>query len=324
VVQAREKIFRTDAARSSIFIILAALLAWCYMKKIIDWKWFVTIMGIFILADMFPLDKRYLNDDNFKRKEPVNDQFQPTEADQEILKDTSLDYRVINTTTDWFQDGVTSYYHKSLGGYSGAKMKRYNELISYQIDKELRAIYQALQGQPAYLSVLNMLNTKYAIVEVKGGQKVAAPIPGALGNAWFVDNYRKVADADSELVALDNFTPATTAIVDKRYSDYLKVPDHQPHDSTAVIKMTSYEPNELHYTSHSNSERLAVFSEIYYKDGWQAYIDGQPADHIQVDYVLRAMIIPAGNHNIEFKFHPSHYYIGEKISLASSLILFGG
>jgi hypothetical protein len=170
-----------------------------------------------------------------------------------------------------------------------------------------------------------MLNTKYAIVEVKGGQKVAAPIPGACGNAWFVDNYRKVEDADSEIVALDHFTPSTTAIVDKRFSDYLKISPFLPHDSTATIKMTSYEPNDLNYVSHSKTDRLAVFSEIYYKEnGWQAYIDGQPADHIQVDYVLRAMIIPAGNHTIEFKFHPSHYYIGEKVSLASSLLLFAG
>ncbi|HTB30520.1 MAG TPA: hypothetical protein VK808_00745 [Bacteroidia bacterium] len=325
VVQARKKVFTADAARSSIFIILAALLAWLYMKKIIDWKWFTAVMGVFILADMFPLDKRYLSDNNFKVKHPTNEEFQPDAADQEIMKDTTLDYRVINTTMALDQDGITCYYHKSLGGYSGAKMKRYNELMTYHIDRELRGIYQALQGQPAYLSVLNMLNTKYAIVEVKGGQKVAAPVPGALGNAWFVDNYRKVNNADSEIVALNNFSPGNTAIVDKRYSDYLKVSPMQPHDSTAVIKMTSYEPNDLNYVSHSKTDRLAVFSEIYYKEnGWQAYIDGQPADHIQVDYVLRAMIIPAGNHSIEFKFHPSHYFIGEKISLASSLILFGG
>lgn len=325
VVQARTKLFTADAARSSIFILLAALLTWCYMKKIIDWKWFVTVMGVFILADMFPLDKRYLNDDNFQSKHAVNDEFQPSDADQQILKDTSLDYRVINTTMRLDQDGMTSYFHKSLGGYSGAKMKRYDELMTYQIDRELRGIYQALNGQPAYLSVLNMLNTKYAIVEVKGGEKVAATVPGALGNAWFVDNYKKVDDADSEMVALSDFNPGTTAIADKRFSNYLeKIPAHQPQDSTAVIKMTSYEPNDLHYVSHSQSERLAVFSEIYYKDGWHAYIDGQPSDYIRVDYVLRAMLIPAGNHTIEFKFHPSHYYIGEKISLASSLILFAG
>lgn len=325
VVQARKHVFTADAARSSIFIILAALIAWLYMKKIIDWKWFTAVMGVFILADMFPLDKRYLGDDNFKTKRPTSEQFQPDEADQQILKDTTLDYRVINTTMALDQDGITCYFHKSLGGYNGAKMKRYNELMTYHIDRELRGIYQALNGQPAYLSVLNMLNTKYAIVEVKGGQKVAAPIPGALGNAWFVDNYRKVDNADSEIIALDNFTPRTTAIVDKHFNDYLKISPMQTHDSTAVVKMTSYLPNDLNYVSHSKTDRLAVFSEIYYKEnGWQAYIDGQPADHIQVDYVLRAMIIPAGNHTIEFKYHPSHYFIGEKISLASSLILFGG
>jgi len=329
VVQARTKVFTADAARSSIFIILAALLTWCYMKKIIDWKWFTVVMGVFILADMYPLNKRYLDDDNFQTKRPVSDHFQPSEADQEILKDTSLDYRVINTTTSLDQDGNTSYFHKSIGGYSGAKMKRYDELMTvkpyYYIDREMAGIYQALKGQPAYLSILNMLNTKYAIVTLEGGQQVAAPVPGNLGNAWFVDNYRKVENADSEFVALGNFKPGITAIVDKRFSNYVdKINANQPPDSTAFVKMTSYEPNDLNYVSHSSAERLAVFSEIYYKDGWQAYIDGQPADHIEVDYVLRAMVIPAGDHKIEFKFHPSHYYIGEKISLASSLLLFAG
>jgi len=325
VVQARTKIFTTDAARSSIFIILAALLAWLYMKKIIDWKWFTAVMGVFILADMFPLDKRYLNDANFTPKHATSDQFQPSEADLQILKDTTPDYRVVNTTMRLDQDGITSYFHKSVGGYSGAKMKRYDELMTYQIDRELRGIYQALMGQPAYLSVLNMLNTKYAIVEVKSGEKVAEPLPGALGNAWFVDTYRKVENADSEMVALSDFNPSTTAIVDKRFANYVdKINAHQQHDSTAFIKMNSYELNDLKYTSHSSSERLAVFSEIYYPDGWQAYIDGQPSDYIRVNYVLRAMIIPAGNHSIEFKFHPSHYFIGEKISLASCIILFGG
>jgi hypothetical protein len=211
-------------------------------------------------------------------------------------------------------------------------MKRYNELMTYHLERqnpnsEFRQLVNAIERKPAYLSVINMLNTKYAIVPVgdeQNPQTTAVQIPGALGNAWFVDDYRKVEDADSEIVALYSFNPATTAIVDKRYNDYLKINQRQPHDSTAIIKMTSYEPNDLNYTSHSNSERLAVFSEIYYPDGWQAYIDGQPTDHIRVNYVLRGMIIPAGNHNIEFKFHPSHYFIGEKISLASSLILFGG
>lgn len=324
VIQVRTKVFTADAARSSIFILLAALLAWLYMKKIIDWKWFTAVLGIFIIADMFPLDKRYLGDDNFKTKRPTSEEFQPSEADLQILKDTTLDYRVLNTTVRPDMDGITSYYHKSLGGYSGAKMKRYDELMTYQVEREMREIYHALSGQPAYLSVLNMLNTKYAIVEVKGGEKVAAPIPGALGNAWFVDNCRKVDNADSEMVALYNFQPANTAIVDKRFSSYLKINTFQPHDSTAVIKMTSYEPNDLNYVSHSTTERLAVFSEIYYPDGWHAYIDDQPAEYIQVDYLLRGMIIPAGNHKIEFKFHPYQYFVGEKISLASSLILLGG
>lgn len=331
--QARTKVFTADAARSTIFIVLAALLAWLYMKKIIDLKWFVVVMGIFILADMFPLDRRYLDNSNFKPKRPTSDEFQPTQADIDIMKDPALDYRVYNLTTPLDQDGITPYFHKSLSGYNGAKMKRYNEVMTYHLERqnpnsEFRQLINALQHKPAYLSVINMLNTKYAIVPVGGDeqnpQTAAMPIPGALGNAWFVDNYRKVENADSEMVALYSFDPAVTAIVDKRFSDYLKINSIMPHDSTALIKMTSYEPNDLNYTSHSTSERLAVFSEIYYPDGWQAYIDDQPADHIRVNYLLRGMIIPAGDHKIEFKFHPSHYFIGEKISLASSILLIAG
>ncbi len=330
--QARAKVFSSDAARSTIFIVLAALLAWLYMKKIIDVKWFTVVMGVFILADMFPLDKRYLAETNFKPKRATSEEFVPTVADQQILQDPALDYRVLNLTTPLDQDGITPYYHKSLSGYNGAKMKRYNELMTYHLERqnpnsEFRQVINALEHKPAYLSVMNMLNTKYAIVPAGDEQNpstTAMPIPGALGNAWFVDDYRKVDDADSEIVALYNFDAATTAIVDKRFSDYLKVNAHQAHDSSAAIKMNSYEPNDLNYTSHSTTQRLAVFSEIYYADGWQAYIDDQPVEHIRVNYVLRGLLVPAGNHKIEFKFHPSHYFIGEKISLASSILLFGG
>ncbi len=327
--EARTSVFRSDAARSTIFILFAAGLAFLYMKKIIDWKWFTAVLGVFIIADMFPLDKRYLNDQNFKQKHATNEEFQPSQADIDIKKDTSLDYRVINLSAPLDQDGLTPYFHKSLSGYSGAKMKRYDQLMTYHLERqnpngEFRQLYEALQGKPAYLSVINMLNTKWAIVPVSKDQTIAMPVPGALGNAWFVDGYKKVDNADSEMVALYDFNPARTAIVDKRYNEYLKVSPFLTHDSTAGIKMTSYEPNDLNYISHSKTDRLAVFSEIYYPDGWQAYIDGQPVDHFEANYVLRAMVIPAGDHKVEFKFHPSHYFIGEKISLASSIILILG
>ena len=310
VVQARKGILSSDAGRSTIFIILACFLVWLYSKKIIDWKLFTAVLGFFIIVDMALVDWRYLNHDNFKTKRTVDVPYQPDDADLAILKDPSLDYRVFNTTIRPDQDGRTSYFHKSLGGYSGVKMKRYDELLGYQIER-------------GNMGVINMLNTKYFIVSQREGNNEvnrAEKNPGALGNAWFVGKYKVVANADSEMVAMDHFEPAELAIVDKRFSSYL--PPTLQYDSNSSINMTSYEPNDLKYTSNSKVQELAVFSEIYYKDGWEAYIDDKPSDYIRVNYVLRAMLIPAGQHNIEFKFHPPHYFIGNNISLASSLILY--
>ncbi len=308
VTQARKKIFTGDAGRTLIFIVLAAGLVWVYCKKKIDARFFVWGLLFFVMVDMYNVNRRYLNDKNFTSKKAVQVPYQPDQADLAIQQDTSLDYRVYNTTVRPDQDSRTSYFHKSLGGYSGVKMKRYDELLSYQIER-------------GNMSVLNMLNTKYFIVGGKNGEgNMPQKNPDALGNAWFVDNYKIVANADSEIMGLSHFDPKRTAIVDTRFSDYLKT-GTLGHDSTSVIKMKSYLPNDLVYNSQSNAQQLAVFSEMYYKPGWNATIDGKPTDYIRVNYVLRAMIIPSGNHTIEFKFEPKPYAIGEKISFASSLLL---
>jgi len=307
VVKAREKIFTGDAGRTLIFILLSAGLVWVYAKKMIDWRFFIGGLLFFVVVDMYNVNRRYLNDKSFTSKKNMQVPYEPDQADLAINQDSSLDYRVYNTTMRPDQDSRTSYFHKSLGGYSGVKMKRYDELLSYQIER-------------GNMSVMNMLNTKYFIVDANGKGNMAQINPGALGNAWFVDNYKLVANADSEITGLSHFDPKHTAIVDQRFGDYVKAGAYG-HDSTASIVMKSYEPNDLVYNSKSNAQMLAVFSEMYYKDGWDAFIDGKPADYIRVNYVLRAMTVPAGAHVIEFKFEPTQFATGEKISFASSLIL---
>ena len=253
-----------------------------------------------------------------------------TQADQIIRQDTSQSYRVLNLAANVFNDASTSYYHQSIGGYHGAKLKRYKELIDYSLTPELSALKMGMQkGDSSFLRVLssqpalNMLNTKYMIYNPD-----AAPLlnPGALGNAWFVNEFKVVANADSEIAALRAFDPAHTAVVDERFKDQLS--GLQPGaDSAASIVLTKYEPNHLVYAMKSNVEQFAVFSEIYYDKGWNAYVDGKLMPYARVNYVLRGMRVPAGTHTVEWKFEPQVVQTGEKIALASSallLLLVGG
>ena len=310
VVQARKKVFTSDAIRSAVFILLAAGLLWVYYKKTVDRKIVLGVLLFFVLMDMYNVDKRYLNDHDFTSKREAKVPYQPDRADLQINQDTSPDYRVYNTTIRPDQDSRTSYFHESLGGYSGVKLKRYDELLP--------------QIEEGNMSVIDMLNAKYFIVEGKDGQNQAERNPGALGSAWFVDSYKLLPNADSEYTNLTHFNPAQTAIANgPKLGSYL-ANAHLQKDSTASIKLDSYEPNHLVYTAQTHTEQLAVFSEIYYKDGWDAFIDGKPAGYIRVNYILRAMLIPPGNHKIVFKFKPKEYAIGEKISLAGSLALLLG
>jgi uncharacterized membrane protein YjjP (DUF1212 family) len=312
IESARKAIFRTDVWRSLIFIALAASLLFFYFKGGIQKGLVIAGFGLFILFDMALVDWRYLNDASFVPKQQVQNPYQPTEADLQILEDKDPDFRVLNVAVNTFNDASTSYFHKSIGGYHGAKLKRYQELIEFQISKNNQ-------------SVLNMLNTKYVIIADKNQQPVAQQNPNALGNAWFVNEYKLVPNADSEIVALSHFDPSHTAIIDKRFGDELsefKEYGFKPYkDSASTIKLTHYEPNELTYESNNKGEGLAVFSEIYYKDGWNAYVNGKLSPHIRADYVLRAMHLPAGKNQIEFKFEPAVFAKGEKISLAGSVLL---
>jgi len=322
LISDRESALRMDAFRTFIFVFLAAGGLWAYWNNKLKGQYAIVLWVVLILADMMPVNKKYFNNDNFSSKKEVAVPFQPTVADKEILKDKDLYYRVLNLQNP-FADARTSYFHKSLGGYHGAKMKRYNELYSYAIEPEMRTMIAGFKTPEAIdsimnnLPVINMLNTKYFIYDLN-----SAPLGNshALGNAWLVKNVKIVNKADEEVTSLKNFDPKTTAIVNKSFEKELS--GFTSGSGEGQIKLTEYQPNYLKYEATVNSgSQLAVFSEIYYPKGWKSFIDGKEADHLQVDFVLRAMVIPSGKHEIEFKFEPASYYLGNKVSLASSILL---
>ncbi len=305
----RAAILSADAFRSLAFILLAGAAIWAMITQKIKKPVFYTALILLVLIDMWSINRRYVNNDSFVSKRVAAVPFQPTLADQVIMKDKDPDFRVFNQSVgNPFSDASTSYFHKSLGGYHGAKLRRYQELIDNQLVK-------------GNMNVYNMLNTKYFIVpDEKGGQPQMQINMQAMGNAWFVNNAHMVNNADEELNALTNFVPAETAVYDKRYENQVK--GHIiSKDTLATIVLTDYKPNQLTYKSETSREQLAVFSEIYYEKGWNAFIDGKPAPYFRANYVLRAMIVPAGSHTIEFKFEPQVYKTGEKISFASSILL---
>jgi hypothetical protein len=306
----RASMLKADAWRSFLFITLAAGLLWALINNKLKKQFVLPALIFFILVDSWSVNRRYVNNESFVRKSVEAVPFQPTPADEFIMKDVDPNYRVFNQTVSPFQDASTSYFHKSIGGYHGAKLRRYQELIEHQLSK-------------GNMNVFNMLNTKYFIFPDKtnNNQPTWQVNMQALGHSWFVNNVKMVNNADEEINALDSLNPATTALVDKRFEDMVKGQSFTM-DSTASIKLTGYNPNELIYETNATSEQLAVFSEIYYDKGWNAYVDGKLTPHFRVNYVLRAMVVPSGKHSITFKFEPRVYIVGEKVSLASSILLF--
>jgi uncharacterized membrane protein YfhO len=228
-------------------------------------------------------------------------------VDTQILQDKDPNFRVLDVSINTFNSASTSYFHKTIGGYSAVKMQRYQDLIDRHISQN-------------NLEVFNMLNTKYFIIKGQDGNPTYQRNPAALGNAWFVNNIKIVADANAEIDSLNNFDPAGDAIIHQDFKEYVTGLSPTKNGS---ISLKSYSPNKLEYESDTDGEQLAVFSEMWYgpNKGWQAYIDGQPVDHIRANYVLRAMKIPSGKHNIVFEFKPKAYFMGETISLISSGIL---
>ncbi|MEI7500631.1 MAG: YfhO family protein [Bacteroidota bacterium] len=314
----RLRLLRMDAIRAFVFVLLAGTLIWSVLFNKIKKEYAYIALTVMFLADMFTVNKRYVNNDSFTSKSRVENPFEPSAADNQILQDKDPDFRVLNLTTDPFNDAGTSYYHKSIGGYHGAKLRRYQELIDFGIDKDIQTFAKSMNTDST--SVLNMLNTKYIIIPNNEKQPVPFPNHRALGNAWFVDNIQMVDNADAEISALKNFKPESVAIVDKAFADNLKSFTLSK-DSADFIALDEYSANALSYVYKSKKNGLAVFSEIYYPKGWNAYVDGQLTPHFRANYVLRAMVLPAGEHKLQFKFEPKVYAIGEKISLISSIIL---
>ncbi|MGM0532841.1 MAG: YfhO family protein, partial [Bacteroidota bacterium] len=323
----RKSILRQDAFRSLIFILIGAgIIAAFYYKKLKQ-SYALILLGVFILIDMWNINKRYLNEENFSRPQEVMNPFPKSKADEVILDDQENNFRVLNLAVNTFNDASTSYYHNSVGGYHGAKLQRYQDMIDYHIQDEMQEITNNLEDENINRQqidnvlknqeVLNMLNTKYIIYN-----KDQAPLRNDhnLGKAWFVDEYKIVADAQAEINALDDFDPKETAIVDQDFNEYLDDKKYNK-DTTGNIELTHYEPNHLQYDYQAGSEQLVVFSEVYYPEGWKLMIDGEEADLFRANYILRAATVPAGKHEIEMKFEPKSYYMGDRISGYSSVIL---
>ncbi len=325
----RMKIFAADALRSFSFILVAALLLMAYSyTSAVKKEYLVIGLTLLVLLDMWTIDKRYLSEENFQKKRVTKNEFQKTAADEMILKDADPDYRVLSFLQSPFQDGFTPYFHKSIGGYHGAKLRRYQEVIEKYLAYEVQAVAESFQKDTtgsindimSKMNIINMMNTKYIIYSPTEYELNW----NSLGHAWFVDDYMKVKNADEEIAALSKFNPKKTAIIDERFKtviDKLPAPQFFSLD-TGYIDLVSYKPNHLTYKSATKTDRLAVFSEIYYAKGWNAYVDGFLTEHIRVNYILRGMIVPKGIHTIEFKFEPKSYAVSQKVAMASSIIVF--
>jgi hypothetical protein len=312
---ARIAIFKADAIRTFIIISLGAGLIWAYFKNKISSQILIGCLAVITIADLYTVNGRYLTEKNYKKPTEL---IRPNVANRSILEDKDPNFRVANLTVSTFNDGTTSYFHKSIGGYHGAKMERYQELIEFGITPDMMKLSQS-GSMDVFKSmlVLNMLNTKYYIVDPN---QAAIRNPETYGNAWIVNNIVWANDADDELNAMEKNNLKQTAIIDKRFEKEV-LPFQPSSDSTASIQLVSYSPVNLKYEFNSVNEQFVVFSEIFYDKGWNATIDGKEASHVRANYVLRAMKVPAGKHTIEFDFTPESYEKGKMISQASSSIL---
>ena len=324
----RQAMFTADAMRSFIIICVGTLILLVYRWGKIKTVPMVACVIVLCLGDMWGINKRYLNDEMFVTPRSKAQAFPTSQADELILQDSAKYYRVLNLTVSTFNDNTTSYYHKSIGGYHAAKLRRYQELIEEHISPEMRAFQQAAiqtngllencNGDSIY-PVLNMLNMKYAILPLKDNGKLPVMNPWANGNAWFVNKVQYVEDADAEIAALHDLDNKHVAVVDKKFKDLLGEEDLQP-DTTAQVTLTGYEANSLTYEISSQKGGVVVFSEIYYP-GWTCTIDGVKAEIARADYVLRAIRIPAGKHTVVMTFDPQTVHITEAIAYGALAVL---
>jgi len=316
----RSSLASISALKSAIYIIIAAGLLWAFIKEKINRNILIGGIVVICMIDLLPVAHNYLKDKNFVDASDYEAQFAPRPVDQQIMKDPDPYYRVLDLSRNPYNDATQAYFHKCVGGYHPAKMEIYQDLIDRQLSKGFNA------------QVLNMLNTKYIIA---GGQKSAPqviPNPTACGNAWFVDEIKWTNSADEDMNGLnaanigdtaarpDGFQPKKTAVVRSSFKD--AVGNYAfGKDSTASIKLDKYGLDDISFKSNNSKDGFAVFSDIYYANGWKAFVDGKETPIVKADYVLRAIKIPAGAHSIQFTFHPSSFYTGQKIALAGSILL---
>ncbi|RXF71616.1 YfhO family protein [Arcticibacter tournemirensis] len=313
LVEDRTSILRTDALRSLAFVIIAATIMWAFIKKKINAQLTFILIAAVTLIDLWSVDKRYLNNGKFVDQSTLDQTFQARQVDELINRDQSLNYRVLDLTINTFSDASASYFHKTIGGYHAAKLKRFQEVIERQFNGAINE------------DVLDMLNTKYVITaDEKGQSQRIQNRSTACGNAWFISNILYVKNAEEEMKGINSFDPRKEAIVDESFKSLIDLKKAGVPDPTATIKLVDYHPDHLKYEYSCGRDLIAVFAEIWYNKGWNAYVDGEKIPHFRANYILRAAQLPGGNHKLEFKFEPVSYYAGEKISLIASILLVGG
>lgn len=313
LVEDRAAFARADALRTLLFLVIGFGLIWALITDKMKKEAVFGILAFVTLIDMWQVDKRYLNNTNFVSKASLNNHYQPRDVDTFIMADKDPDYRVYDASIPTFTSADASYFHKTVGGAHSARLKRIQELIDHQFTKSVNQ------------DVLDMMNTKYIITQDRqtGAYKMQRNATAA-GNAWFVDRVQFVKNADEEMKAVSSFDPKKEAIVDVSFKDRLDTTRAGVPGNSAMIKLDSYHPDHMVYSYSAPRDVVAVFSEVYYDKGWKMLVDGVEKPYFRADYILRAAQLPAGNHKVEFIFHPTSYYLGEKISLAGSLILLAG
>ena len=313
LVKDRKALFMSDSWRSLILVLISAVLLWLYInQKIKQSGVIIGVLACLVLFDLWGVDRRYLNDSNFITEKRLK--LKPSQTDQILdqyaaqFKDE--DYRVFDLSVNTFNDSYPSAFHHQIGGYNAAKLRRYQDIIDFYLSRHINS------------GVLNMLNARYVVMPGQGGQPMVQRNPDALGNAWFVDAYQLVEDPNAEIMALNDFNPADTAIIDKCFAEMVQG-KNLDRDSNSVIVMEHqkpYNPDYVVYKTKTSKDQLAVFSEVYYAPDWRAYIDGKPADYFRVNYILRGMVIPAGEHKIEFRNEAPMLHKLDKVSLIVSLL----